>query len=376
MRPNSTTAARQATVLAIVAAALLVSLQDAVAQAGNPAADPQAALQQPFEALASSKGVAPEALAQRLGLPASSDLSRPAGELLREDQIALPALQAAMREANPLAAEAASKNWGKIRLKFILWVLAFVAGMVLLLRRQVSTRIRVCAMGLSALVFGVWLGVEPNAPGTVKDALMLYGEHGVFFPPRMLALAGFLLMSVIGNKVFCGWGCQFGTLQDLLSHLPTRKVKPPFWVSNLVRILLVSAVAGCALFIPLDILEPVDPFRVFRLGAASAVAVAALVLVAGVWVYRPWCTFACPFGLVSWLAERLSITRVRVNHQTCIGCRACERACPTHSMEGIRARRPLAQDCFACGACLNVCPVKALRWGCTPPPAPPPSSGS
>ena len=29
---------------------------------------------------------------------------------------------------------------------------------------------------LAVVVFGVWLGVEPNAPGTVKDGLLLYGE--------------------------------------------------------------------------------------------------------------------------------------------------------------------------------------------------------
>lgn len=368
MHPNRTTSARRAAAVALlIVVGLSVGAWHAAAQPANTTADPRVSPQQPFDQLARSRGVEPEALATQLGIPEDADLTRPASDLLAEHRIQLPAFQAAMRAASPLAAEAAQKDWAKIRLKFILWVLAFVAGMVLLLTTRLTRRVRAIAMVASAAVFGVWLGVEPNAPGTVKDALLLYGEHGVVFPPRMIALAGFLLMSIIGNKVFCGWGCQFGALQDLFSHFPTRKVKPPFWLSNTVRAIFVAAVAGCALFVPFDLLEPVDPFRVFRLGAASAVAVAALVLIAGVWVYRPWCTFACPFGLVSWIAERLSIARVRVNHQTCISCRACERACPTHSMEQIRARRVFAQDCFACGACLRVCPVKAIRWGCTPP---------
>ena len=185
----------------------------------------------------------------------------------------------------------------------------------------------------------------------------------------MVALAGFLLMSILGNKVFCGWACQFGALQDLVSHVPVRKWKPPFLVSNLVRAAFLVALAGCALLVPLDILEPIDPFRVFRLGATLAVGVAAAVLLAGVWVYRPWCTFMCPFGLVSWLGERVSLARVRVNHETCIKCRKCERACPTHSMEGIRGKRPFPQDCFACGACIRECPVNAVRWGLKPPAA-------
>jgi NAD-dependent dihydropyrimidine dehydrogenase PreA subunit len=330
-------------------------------------------LQLPFSQLAGVKGVRAEDLARDLGLPPTADLSRPAGQLLKENQIAPQALQAAVQKANPLAAEAAEKNWQKIRLKFALWAVAFALGMLLLSRGRLSLRVRMVCLAASALVFGVWLGVEPNAPGTLKDALVLYGEKGVIFPPRLIAFAGFLLMSIVGNKVFCGWGCQFGTLQDLLSHLPARKLKPPFWLSNAVRAVVLAAIAGCALLVPVDILEPVDPFRVFRLGAAGAVVMAAAVLVAGIWVYRPWCTFACPFGLVSWLAERISLARVRVNLETCVNCRACERACPTHSMEGIRGQRAFAQDCFACGACLRVCPVSALRWGLRPPVGTPPS---
>jgi polyferredoxin len=321
----------------------------------------------PFAEFAGQKGVDAAALARGLGLPADADLTQPAAQVMQQYGIERATMMAALESLNPLAAEAASKDWRKIRTKFLLWVAFFVTGMVLLTRVRISPALRAVAMALAALVFGVWLGVEPNAPGTVKDGLLLYGEEGVIFPPRLIAFAGFLLMSIIGNKVFCGWCCQFGTLQDLVSNAPTRKWKPPFWLSNAIRAVAFAAIAGCALLVPLDIMEPVDPFRIFRMGAPLAVGVAVAVLVAGVFVYRPWCTLFCPFGLVSWLGERLAVARVRINHETCIGCKACERACPTHSMAGLRARRPFAQDCFACGACLRTCPVGALKWGLRPP---------
>jgi len=320
-----------------------------------------------FNAFASARGVSAEALASALGLPADADLSQPVGSLLKRHGKGPADMQKAMAALDPVAREAATKNWGKIRLKFALWVLAFLVAMVLLARVKVRPAIRAPFLAASALVFGVWLGVEPNAPGTVKDALVLYGESGILFPPRMVALVGFLLMSLLGNKVFCGWCCQFGTLQDLVWHARGPKLKPPFWLSNTVRVVFFVAMALAALVFGTDILEPVDPFRVFRLGAPVAVAVAGIVLLAGLYVYRPWCTFFCPFGLVSWLAERVSVWRPRVNHDTCINCRACERACPTHSMEGLRARRSAPQDCFACGACIAVCPVHAVAWGVRPP---------
>jgi len=47
-----------------------------------------------------------------------------------------------------------------------------------------------------------------------------------------------------------------------------------------------------------DIVEPIDPFRVFNpaaLGALGAAAVG-LVFTASLFVYRPWRHFLCPFG--------------------------------------------------------------------------------
>lgn len=331
------------------------------------AGDPAAMLQLPFRRFAESRGAAPDLLAEALGLPEDADLGAPLQRVMDQYGLSRADVQSALAEASPLAAEAQSKDWQRIRTKFALWTVVFLFAMAMLVAGRVTPRVRVPALAVAAAVFGLWLGVEPNAPGTVKDGLVLYGEHGAIFIPRTMALAAFLLMSIIGNKVFCGWGCQFGTLQDLVWHLPVRKYKPPFWLSNTIRVLFFVLIAGAAVAFGKDLMEPVDPFRVFRLGAPVAVGVAAVTLIVGLVVYRPWCSFFCPFGLVSWLAERISIFRPRVNHETCIGCKACERACPTHSMRGLRAGETFAQDCFACGECVRVCPVDAVRWNVTPP---------
>lgn len=331
------------------------------------AGDPAAMLQLPFRQFAEARGAAPELLAKALGLPEDANLDAPMQQVLDEYGLSRADVQSALADASPLSAEAQSKDWKRIRTKFALWTVAFLFAMVMLVAGRVTPRIRIPALAVAAAVFGLWLGVEPNAPGTVKDGLVLYGEHGAIFMPRTMALVAFLLMSIIGNKVFCGWGCQFGTLQDLVWHLPVRKYKPPFWLSNTIRVLFFVLVAGAAVVFGKDLMEPVDPFRVFRLGAPVAVGVAVVTLIAGLVVYRPWCSFFCPFGLVSWLAERISLFRPRVSHEICINCKACERACPTHSMRGLRAGKTFAQDCFACGACIRVCPVDAVRWNVTPP---------
>ncbi len=334
---------------------------------------PSAAMEMPFREFAEAKGVEPHKLARALGLPETSDLEQPLAAVLSANGLSRADIQDAMARLDPLAAEASRKDWSRIRLKFALWILFFVAAMIILTRVPVTRPLRVAMLALAVVIFGVWLGVEPNAPGTVKDGLVLYGTDGAIFLPRLVAFGVLMLMSIIGNKIFCGWGCHFGTLQDLVSQINVKKIKPPFWLSNAIRVSFFAAVAIAAIGFGTDIMEAIDPFRIFRLGAAVAVGVAVVVLVAGVWIYRPWCTFMCPFGLVSWVGERIALTRPRVNHDICIDCKSCERACPTHSMEGNRAGRRFHQDCFACGACIRSCPVSAIGWGVRPPAAPEPT---
>lgn len=80
-------------------------------------------------------------------------------------------------------------------------------------------------------------------------------------------------------------------------------------------------------------------------------------------MYRPFCQLTCPFGFVSWFAERVSLTRVRVDHAKCTQCGACVRACPTTATQGLVDGKVFSADCFSCGRCLNVCPEDAIGYG-------------
>jgi polyferredoxin len=210
--------------------------------------------------------------------------------------------------------------------------------------------------------------------GTVKDTIVLAGRSGILFPPRLLALAAMLLLGTwLANKLLCAWGCQFGTLQDLLFRLGRDRLdrqgaiaqfKVPFAVSNGIRLAVFLLLTVAAFGWAFDLLGPIDPFRIFHpvgltaLGGGSL----ALILIAALVVYRPWCHFLCPFGLVGWLVEKASLYRIQVDYQACIACGACAKACPSTVMEAILKGGKTVPDCFACGTCLEACPTKAVRW--------------
>lgn len=301
-------------------------------------------------------------------LQSKQDMQKPLAAFgMSEQQIRSKA--SAMRA---LAAEHGRKNWKKIFVKFGLWA-AWLAVMLTLLRKgRVTAANRAWLLLVPVVLFGVVLGADPNPMGTVKDAIVLYAKEGVIFPPRLIALAVFLLLVIAANKLICAWGCQFGTLQDLLFQLMhgrmgQSKIKPlklPFALTNTIRILFLAAVTAVVFRMGTDMVEAIDPFKIFKPQALGWIGAGfvALMLLASLLIYRPWCHLFCPFGLVGWLAEKISLFRVRIDRSSCTNCKACVKACPSRVMGDYLDRKSLPADCFSCGLCIETCPEKAIRY--------------
>lgn len=274
-----------------------------------------------------------------------------------------------VHRAIALRNENASKDWGKILLKFALWVVFLAFVFVLVRRGLVRSRLRVVLYSVAVLTFGVVLGSDPSPMGTVKDAVALYGAVGAIFRPRMIAMAAFLVMALLANKFICAWGCQLGALQDLLLRIRSDVVgirvswKPPFAVTNTVRVSFFAVMVVFAFLFAFDIVEPIDPFKVYKPTALTIAGAGFLVsiLAASLFMYRPWCHLFCPFGLLGWLIEKISVFKVTVDYDTCIACGACEKACPSTVMGAILKRDRAIPDCFACATCIESCPVGAVQ---------------
>ena len=239
--------------------------------------------------------------------------------------------------------------------------------------RYYANWVYILVLLVSVGALGFLVGKSPNAmEGTVKVFKATVGLYDSVWP-MIGALAFFLALGIIANKVICGWACPFGALEELIYMIPGLKQakgwRLPFWVTNSVRaglfavtlLILYGVVGGNKGFVVYHYLNPFNLFNLdFMVPIIGYFTVGYLVV--SFFYYRPFCQLICPFGFVSWICERVSLNRIRIDRERCIDCRACAKACPLTAAADRLDRKVLEADCFSCMRCLRVCPADAIHY--------------
>ena len=206
---------------------------------------------------------------------------------------------------------------------------------------------------IALLVVSVLLGVLIFSPMTVIAFQVLVLRLADVPGPLLLTIASFLAfigLTAAFGRIFCGYCCPIGAAQELAYWIPCRKVvlRQARWIP-LLRAALITLLIVLALVASMNLL--VTSLLVLR-GARDAFVASGPslflflflgVLLLGVFLYRPFCRFACPFGAVLSLAALRS--RYRIGRRAaCTRHSACEAACPTGEASAGKA----GTECYLC----------------------------
>ena len=196
------------------------------------------------------------------------------------------------------------------------------------------------------------------------------------------------LLTIFGTllgRFVCGFLCPFGLLQDLLFEIPfvkklrrlpgekaLRRLRFVFLGIFVILLpLFVIDITGlgepwfCKWICPVGTLEGGIPLVLLNnamRGAAGflfrwKLVILIITVLSSIIIYRPFCRYVCPLGAVYGLFNKISLYRIKIDSEKCVGCTACQKAC---KLDIPVWKNPDSMDCIRCGECKAACPHNAI----------------
>lgn len=180
----------------------------------------------------------------------------------------------------------------------------------------------------------------------------------------LLLFLGLIPLTYVFGRVWCGWICHFGALQEYIH----KNSKWNFWKTPKAQKVLFGVQIGVFAIWVLWLLIAqtssvckYDPFvKIFNLNINGVVnyIVVGLLIGLSLFVNRPFCRSICPIGFVlGWVARIPYACRLHVK-DFCVGCGKCKNKCDKGAILGEQSikHRVDANACIFCGECMTECP--------------------
>jgi len=233
----------------------------------------------------------------------------------------------------------------------------------------------------------------------------------------LLPIASILLFTILLGRFLCGWVCPSGFIQDILCKLKRKHItitpETHSWLKN-IKYLILGAIllVSCSLALSLALgigrlykkalgvfstapyatlspeatifilipesvkqlqqwmaTSPLIPLEqlwtiILQIPALFYVrlVIAAVFIIASVYVPRFWCLYVCPVGAIMAILSQFSLLGMRRDITKCTRVRACVEKCPMRvRILDLPWEKFNDPECTLCLDCVDVCPRKALK---------------
>ncbi len=183
----------------------------------------------------------------------------------------------------------------------------------------------------SLLYFGFYRQGCICSVGSVQNmALALFNGSYTIPLSALLFFMIPLIFALAYGRVFCAGVCPLGAIQELTGFKPLRLPKTAEMILSSVPFIYLALAILFAATESQFIICRYDPFiGIFRLDAPYTMIIfGALLLLAGIFINRPYCRYLCPYGVLLNIFSRFAGRHLTITPAECTNCRLCENVCP------------------------------------------------
>ena len=183
-----------------------------------------------------------------------------------------------------------------------------------------------------------------------------------------------LLFSIVGSRLFCGWLCPGGAVQDYISGANNRS-----WNSkgkNLPKYIIWAVWFSFIVFLWIHS-RPLKGDFLYLVNIDMQYIIIYAIVMTVIYLFtlltgkRGMCHSLCwmaPFMIIGEkLADLLHIPRFRLKAKpdNCVSCKKCSRNCPMglNIAEMVKSGNMDSVECINCLECVDGCPKKVISFG-------------
>ncbi len=257
----------------------------------------------------------------------------------------------------------------------VIWLVVMVVTLILLSKKKLTKIASIIILAIVFIILGIIFGAQPN-PVLPFQNFAVRIETGLPFVQILQAFnitAILILSTFFFGRIFCGYACVLGAIQELMSklqfksNLKDQKNKKTISLNPKIAfyirigyfiIFIVSGIVwGLAVVQYLNVFEG---FKIIKNPGFPIVGIPAIligiIIISSIFIYRPWCRLLCPFGALADLSSRVSMFKLR-RTDACTDCELCEKICPTQEAY----RDSNKGECYLCNRCVEICPQNAIE---------------
>ena len=170
-----------------------------------------------------------------------------------------------------------------------------------------------------------------------------------------------LVAALIFGRVYCGYACPMNTLmipiEWLSKKLKLQTADTPKWLKNGYFTWITLGISVAVMLLSKRLLHVDLPILPFWLVMSILITLR----------YKPavFHNLICPFGALQRSFGRFARLSEKVDKDACVGCKLCEKACPSNAIVVSSENKKAVINtalCHQCIKCQQVCPKDAIHY--------------